>query len=276
MKYRAAALQDSKLRDHVRSGLLSPEAATKETLAKLTTSEASIAHAEREVRLEERTKISDQGSVGSCYANAWCDAMEMLQPAGHVVQLSRMFAWYNARLANGDQARDEGTFGAIMSSRQRTLGVCREDSWPYDGSDASANARAFVRPPLLAYQEAYDHRAGVSFVLPKSFSLRAQAALGHLDKGYPIVVALAVSDAWDDPGDVLEPPGDEEITGYHAVMLDGYVRKSDGTLLFDVRNSWGEDWGRKGHVYVPASYLAPRTCDRADVITLSPDFGGPS
>lgn len=277
---RNGALRDHDLSTETRAKLLPVEVASAETLRTL--AGKSHAHVEstlggKEVRLEEITPVGNQGGIGSCYSNAFCDAMELMQPRGRVVQLSRMFAHWNSRRQNGDENEDTGTWGQVISSVTRKIGVCRETSWPYDGREAKDNARLFVRPELKNYEEAYDHRCDASFALTGTTKERIEQVIKYIDIGFPSVVAFGVSAAWDDVAidTVLMPPSAEEIDGYHALIIDGYIQKSDGNVLFDIRNSWGESWGRRGHVYVDGRYLDKATCDRIDVVKLSPSFGGP-
>lgn len=274
MKY--GARPDHALDADVRALLSQPTEASAETLDRISgRSRATVARAVREVRLEERTPVSDQGDVGSCYANAWCDAMELLQPARGVVQLSRLFAYFNSRLLHGGEREDEGTYGATMASACQRIGVCQEGSWPYDGAAPPHNQRLFVRPELSNYEEAYDHRTDSSYwIKGASIASRVRAVKDHLDQGFPVVAAFAIGKNWESPNsaDVLLPI--PNIEGGHAVVLDGYVERSDGQTWFDVRNSWGTSWARRGHVYVDASFLDVAYCDRLDVIVLSPHFAG--
>lgn len=273
---RYGARPDHDLDAQVRALLTVPAEATAETLERICgRSRATLVRTVREVRLEERTPVSDQGEVGSCYANAWCDAMELLQPATNVVQLSRLFAYFNSRLLHGGEREDEGTYGATMASACQRIGVCQEASWPYDGAAPSSNHRLFVRPELSNYEEAYDHRTDSSYQIKGvSLASRVRAVKDHLDQGFPVVAALSIGKNWDAPNqaDVLLPVSN--IEGGHAVVLDGYVERSNGQTWFDVRNSWGTSWGRSGHVYVDASFLDVTYCDRLDVIVLSPHFAG--
>lgn len=48
------------------------------------------------------------------------------------------------------------------------------------------------------------------------------------------------------------PSIDSKLIGSHAVLLTGYNSK---TRLFDIKNSWGNDWGFKGFAFLPYSYV---------------------
>jgi len=48
----------------------------------------------------------------------------------------------------------------------------------------------------------------------------------------------------------MNTPTDEEIEecdSGHAMVIVGY---DDETKLFEVRNSWGEQWGNKGYAFI--------------------------
>jgi C1A family cysteine protease len=46
-------------------------------------------------------------------------------------------------------------------------------------------------------------------------------------------------------------PGEKEVGG-HAVLVVGY---DNVTQRFLARNSWGTEWGIKGHFTLPYSYI---------------------
>jgi C1A family cysteine protease len=51
------------------------------------------------------------------------------------------------------------------------------------------------------------------------------------------------------------PKPKEKAMGGHAVVGVGY---DDKTKRFIVRNSWGENWGKKGYFTMPYDYVANR------------------
>jgi KDEL-tailed cysteine endopeptidase len=36
----------------------------------------------------------------------------------------------------------------------------------------------------------------------------------------------------------------------HAIVIVGYGETKDGIKFWNVRNSWGEDWGEKGYIKI--------------------------
>jgi C1A family cysteine protease len=57
------------------------------------------------------------------------------------------------------------------------------------------------------------------------------------------------------------PAPREHVLGGHAVLAVGY---DDAEQRFDVRNSWGDQWGNGGYFTMPYAYLTERS--------LSSDF----
>ena len=67
------------------------------------------------------TTVEDQGQVNSCTANAVAGAYEYLvkKNQGIDYDVSRLFIYYNARRARGEQDRDEGS---VISTAIKMLG----------------------------------------------------------------------------------------------------------------------------------------------------------
>ena len=60
------------------------------------------------------------------------------------------------------------------------------------------------------------------------------------------------------------PQPDEQQLGGHAVMAVGYDEEKEMLL---VRNSWGKEWGDKGHFWMPYDYIR-KTKNCADFWTI--------
>jgi C1A family cysteine protease len=87
-----------------------------------------------------------------------------------------------------------------------------------------------------------------------------------LAEGYPFAFGFTVYDSFESDrvaktGVLNMPKPDETVMGGHAVLAVGY---DDGQKRFIVRNSWRDDWGKKGYFTMPYDYLADRN--------LSDDF----
>ena len=55
------------------------------------------------------------------------------------------------------------------------------------------------------------------------------------------------------------PKPNDKKEGGHAIVAVGFDDEIDdgsgGKGAFIIRNSWGEDWGMKGHFYMPYSFI---------------------
>jgi hypothetical protein len=105
----------------------------------------------------------------------------------------------------------------------------------------------------------------------------------YLKASQPLIASMAVTNRFlaikNGFADVQEanpdPSAADQILGYHAVAIVGYVSRSeileklpDAPLnltrtqgdqpnngYFIVKNQWGQQWGDAGYVYLPADYL---------------------
>ncbi len=215
---------------------------------------AAIAHPPKRLpaRVDLRpfcSAVENQGSIGSCTAHALVGNLEFLaKRAGRrPLALSRLFVYYNARVFEGTQRRDEG---ARIRNGVKSLvkqGVCPEKLWPY-------RIHQFARKPLArCYRSAAGHQV-TSYHRVKGLAEMRQC----LAEGFPFVFGMTTHERFESAavartGRVdLPRPGEEQCYG-HSVCAVGY---DDRTQRFVVRNSWGRDWGRRGYFTLPYDYAA--------------------
>jgi C1A family cysteine protease len=195
--------------------------------------------------------VENQGQLGSCTANALVGNLEFLeQKAGHpVVDLSRLFIYYNERVVEGTVNEDAG---AALRDGVKTLvkqGVCRETTWPY-------KVAAFKQKPSPAsFREAADHQ-----VTSYHRVLTLKEMRMCLAEGYPFVFGFTVYESFESKevektGVLNLPQPKEKSLGGHAVCAVGY---DDASSRFLIRNSWGTDWGLAGYFTMPYAYLDDR------------------
>ena len=186
----------------------------------------------------------DQGSLGSCTANALCGVIAYDIPN---FMGSRLFLYYNERKIENDIPDDAG---AILSDGVQSLityGICPEAEWVYDISKFA------VKPHDSCYTTALQHRALEVKNIKNDMISMKQA----LDNGYPFVVGIMLFDSFQSyhtaiTGIVSLPKQGETFLGGHAVSCVGY---DDNQQMWIMRNSWGTGWGDKGYFYLPYSYL---------------------
>jgi C1A family cysteine protease len=188
--------------------------------------------------------VYDQGSLGSCTANALAAAQQVLDPD---LRGSRLFLYYNERDADGSIDEDAGSTLSQGVRSLTTQGVCDEAAWPYDA------AQFKTRPPQACYDEAMEHQVLHSY----NVQMREATIKASLAAGFPAVVAIHLYKSFESAstaatGVVSMPGPDDEDLGWHAVLVVGY---DDARRVWIVRNSWGAGWGDRGYFYLPYPYL---------------------
>jgi len=198
--------------------------------------------------------IFDQGTLGSCSAQAWSAAFKYaLAKEGDTSTFipSRLFIYYCTRVIEDTVNEDSG---AILRDGAKTLakdGACDETEWEY-------NIRKFaIKPDDNCYEHALTHQA-LSYWSVQQDLKSLQACLAG---GFPIVLGITVFESLESEevaksGILNMPKRGEKRLGGHAILMVGY---DNDTKRFIMRNSWGEKWGDKGYFTIPFDYvLNPR------------------
>ena len=192
--------------------------------------------------------VEDQGSLGSCTAQALAGNLEFLDNRIDFIytDVSRLFIYYNERMLIDSVDYDSGASLRDGIKSLKNLGICEERLWPYDIEKFT------VKPPANCYQDAKDHKIKSYY---RVGSLREM--LICLADGYPFVFGFTVYESFESErvaktGKVNMPRKGEAALGGHAVMAVGF-NQSD--MRFLVRNSWGRNWGMDGYFTMPFAYL---------------------
>ena len=195
--------------------------------------------------------VENQGKLGSCTAHALTGAVEFLEQKDglSIVQMSRLFLYYNERAIENTIPLDNG---AMIRDGIKSLvkqGVCTEDKWPYMIDNFQS------KPTEKCYSDALDHQVTSYQRIDTLDEMRMCLA-----DGFPFVFGFTVYESFESPavaetGELNMPNMSERVLGGHAVLAVGY---NDDQKRFIVRNSWGSDWGMKGYFTIPYDYLASR------------------
>jgi C1A family cysteine protease len=194
--------------------------------------------------------VVDQGSLGSCTANAIGSAHQfeqMKQVTDKAFAPSRLMIYYSEREMENSIMSDSGAMLRDGMKCVADQGVCQEQMWKYDISKFT------VKPTDDCYKEAALHQV-TSYL---SISQNLDQLRGCLAAGYPFVFGFSVYESFESSEvaktGVANLPGSfESCLGGHAVMCCGY---DNSINRFIIRNSWGERWGMKGYFTLPFSYL---------------------
>jgi len=212
--------------------------------------------------------IENQGSLGSCTANATVGLVEYFERRAHgrFIDASRLFLYKATR----DLLHWTGDTGAYLRSTMGALalfGVPPEEYWPYN------IARFDIEPSSFLFSFAANYKAIKYFRLdptgtpPATLLTRIKA---NLVKGLPPIFGFTVYNSISQAatsGKIPYPANGDRVIGGHAMLVVGYDdnlqitnttngAKTTGALI--VRNSWGPAWGDHGYGYLPYDYVTHR------------------
>lgn len=198
--------------------------------------------------------VYDQGDLGSCTANAICAVFQFDEIMKYGIRLrkmnpSRLFLYYNERHIHHQENEDSGASLRDGMKCASKLGICLETSWKYD-------IRQYTqRPSEKCYEEAKEQRAIRYFALHQE----AEQLQRCIDNDFAIVFGLVIFESFlRTSGDGKVPMPDtskEKMLGGHALVITGY----DPVLrVFEIRNSWGVQWGQEGYGFLDYEYVLDR------------------
>jgi C1A family cysteine protease len=193
--------------------------------------------------------VYDQGSLGSCTAQAIAGLVEYLKKKQNLRAFtpSRLFIYYNERVLEGTVQVDAGATIRSGFKVISQLGNPHESLWWYNISKFA------VKPNLGVYRDGLNSQI---LRYSRVDNSRLDDMRACLAGGFPIVGGFAVYQSFQTSrvattGIVPMPMRSERMLGGHAILVVGY---DDAKQMFIVRNSWGL-WGDKGYCYMPYSYL---------------------
>jgi len=169
---------------------------------------------------------------------------EEMKTEASQIHFSAQYIYVRSRQLEGTYPGDRwtGTWPITANRVARGWGYVREEDWPYDTS---------VWPPVeppgvddLAIKKP-------DFYYQRVRTLEECKSAITLER--PVTVALGISDKWYNAalGKIPEYTA-SEATDIHTVLLHSY---DDLRQEFSFQNSWGSNWGDKGHGYLPYTVL---------------------
>ncbi len=210
--------------------------------------------------------IENQGSLGSCTANAGVGMVEYFERRafGKHVDGSRLFLYKATR----NLLHWTGDTGAFLRSTMGALvlfGIPPEEYWPYVVADYEKEPTAFCYAYAQNYQTINYYRLDPPGTTTATLLNQIKTNLsGGLPSMFGFTVYNSISQA-DTTGKIPYPTKGDKISGGHAIMAVGYdenikIKNSNpggvetkGALL--IRNSWGTGWGDGGYGWLPFEYV---------------------
>jgi len=210
--------------------------------------------------------IENQGSLGSCTANAGVGIVEYFERRafGKHIDASRLFLYKATR----NMLHWTGDTGAFLRSTMGALalvGVPAEEYWQYVVADYDKEPPAFCYAFAQNYQAISYYRLDPPGTASDTLLNKIKTNLGG---GLPSIFGFTVYASYTQAaatGKIPYPTPGEKIVGGHAVVAVGYddrlkikntnpgAVEKKGALL--IRNSWGTGWGSSGYGFLPYEYI---------------------
>lgn len=191
----------------------------------------------------------DQGQLGSCSAQAGAGVFTFVHQGG---PWSRLAIYYFERKLEGTINEDSGAFLRDCIKVLSTVGVGLEKDWAYD------IAKFQIEPPPIELSEASTNK----IVVYSRLDIEDKDFKTCLAQGFPFMVGIQVfegleSEQTAETGIVELPSVFDTSLGGHAVVCIGYDDnfRNSGKKYYEMRNSWGTNWGDGGYFWLPAEYL---------------------
>jgi C1A family cysteine protease len=212
--------------------------------------------------------IEDQGSLGSCTANAGVGLIEYFERRAfnRHIDASRLFLYKATRTLlhwTGDTgAYLRTTMGALV-----LFGLPPEEYWRYVIADFDQEPSAFCYAYAQNYQAISYFRSDPPGTPTNIILSRVKA---YLSNGLPSMFGFTVYSSIAQAattGKIPYPTPSESVVGGHAIVAVGYddamkIKNANAgavetTGAFLIRNSWGTGWGgtMAGYGWLPYDYV---------------------
>lgn len=199
-------------------------------------------------------RVKDQGGQGACLAFSLTSICEYMykQMTQQEIDLSEQFLYYIAREKAGKTDLDEGSSLTFAVESLAEKGLCTEDKWIYGKAETAYN----IRPSEEAYIDALDRKVAQAM----NVAVELDAIRSALSDGHPVVISAKLYDSFGEartgyvpmPSEEERQSANPEVNRNHAMVIVGY---NDEIRAFKVRNSWGEQFGLGGYIYMPYAYI---------------------
>ena len=206
--------------------------------------------------------VYDQANLGSCVGHGTATVIRYLslKLGKPDVPPSRLFIYLMAReLEGGDWTQDTGCEIRDAMTAVNAFGVPPEPVWDYTDGTIEWPQGSGVQVPKFSIEPPAEVFVAAThdFVVNRYLVDQTEQGIKScLLEGYPVVFGFQCfqqfeSDQIEADGILQMPPAGVTSIGGHCTVVDGW----DSNGMWDVRNSYGPDWGQSGYFKMPFDYL---------------------
>lgn len=204
--------------------------------------------------------IKDQGSLGSCTANAGTEHLELsfrkhkselsASVDRSTLRFSPLFQYAQERIIEGSFTSDAGADSRTIFQVLAKIGCCLENEDVYD------EANVFVLPTSTQVAEAAQFKIDAYHRI-----LDVETAKTVLQSNYSFTIGIPLfsqfqSEEAASNGLIAMPKG-TSIGSHemHVIGADDSKQVLGQTGAFEVANSWSSTWGDSGFCWLPYAYM---------------------
>jgi cathepsin F len=201
------------------------------------------------------TAVYNQGQCGSCWAFSATETIESYYclAGNSAVDLS-MEQIVDCDTNGQDQGCNGGFPTGAYTYVQQAGGIESYNAYPYTAGGGQAGSCQYNQQSDVCTVANYQSISGES-------GLYAQLSSGS---GGPVSVCVDASSWQYYNGGVLTSCGSSVD---HCVQLTGYYNYNQDNAYWNVRNSWGTDWGTSGYIWIAIGQDLCAIGDYATVVT---------
>ena len=184
----------------------------------------------------ELLPVRNQGSQGTCYAQTAACVKEWQEKKREYFSPQFIYNnrdyWNNNKQDGEDINEDYGMEGRDVMKILRKRGICEEKLYPY-GKIEQVND---IDTSIIA-------NAKKNIIIGYAKITTLQGLKESLMDNGPCLIAFPV---YNHSLEMWIKGENDTLLGGHAMTVVGYNNQMEH---FVIRNSWGEDWGDKGHTF---------------------------